>query len=73
MSVAGKILRRLILNRLIAHVAKIELIPESQCGFVTGKSTTDSSFSLQQLPEKSDCKTKIYTWYSLISLRPLTQ
>ena len=50
--IAGKILMRLILNRLTKHISKIGLIPESQCGFVTGKSTTDSSFSLQQLQEK---------------------
>ena len=43
---------RLILNRLSKHISKIGLIPESQCGFVQGKSTTDSSFSLQQLQEK---------------------
>ena len=50
--IAGKILARLILNRLSDHIGKIGLIPESQCGFVTGKSTTDSSFALQQLQEK---------------------
>ena len=52
LSIAGKILMRVILNRLSKHVAKIGLIPESQCGFVQGKSTADSSFSLQQLQEK---------------------
>ena len=52
--IAGKILMRLILNRLSSHIDKIGLIPESQCGFVQGKSTTDSSFALQQLQEK--CK-----------------
>ena len=50
--IAGKILMRLILNRLSKHIDKIGLIPESQCGFVKGKSTADSSFSLQQLQEK---------------------
>ena len=50
--IAGKILMRIILNRLSKHISKIGLIPESQCGFVQGKSTTDSSFSLQQLQEK---------------------
>ena len=50
--IAGKILMRLMLNRLNKHIANIGLIPESQCGFVPGKSTTDSSFSLQQLQEK---------------------
>ena len=50
--VAGKILMRLILNRLSKHTANIGLIPESQSGFVKGKSTADSSFALQQLQEK---------------------
>ena len=50
--IAGKILARLVLNRLSKHIANIGLIPESQCGFVPGKSTTDSSFALQQLQEK---------------------
>ena len=50
--IAGKILARLMLNRLSKHVTNIGLIPESQCGFVPGKSTTDSSFALQQLQEK---------------------
>ena len=52
--IAGKILMRLMLNRLSKHLANIDLIPESQCGFVQGKSTADSSFALQQLQEK--CK-----------------
>ena len=50
--IAGKILARLILNRLSKHIDDIGLIPESQCGFVQGKSTADSSFALQQLQEK---------------------
>ena len=50
--IAGKILARLILNRLAKYISEIHLIPESQCGFVPGKSTTDSSFALQQLQEK---------------------
>ena len=50
--IAGKILARLILNRLSKHIDNVGLIPESQCGFVQGKSTADSSFALQQLQEK---------------------
>ena len=61
--IAGKILMRLILNRLSYHVAKIGLIPESQCGFVQGKSTADSSFALQQLQEK--CKLQQQDLYLL--------
>ena len=50
--IAGKILMRLILNRLSKHIDNIGLIPESQCGFLPGRGTTDSSFALRQLQEK---------------------
>ena len=50
--IAGKILMRLILNRLSKHIGNIGLIPESQCGFIPGRGTTDSSFALRQLQEK---------------------
>ena len=50
--IAGKIFARLLLNRLVQHLVIIELIPESQCGFMTGRSTIDPCFSLRQLQEK---------------------
>ena len=50
--IAGKVLARLMLNRLIKHVDKIGLIPESQCGFRKDRGTTDMLFSLLQLQEK---------------------
>jgi exonuclease III len=52
--IAGKIVMRLLLNRLFKHVVNIGLIPESQCGFFPGKATTDMIFALRQLQEK--CK-----------------
>ena len=52
--IAGKILTRLLLNRLFSHVVALGLIPETQCGFYPGKGTTDMTFSLRQLQEK--CK-----------------
>ena len=61
--IAGKIVTRLLLNRLFKHVVKIGLIPESQCGFYPGKGTTDMSFSLQQLQEK--CKLQNQDLYLL--------
>ena len=53
MSIAGKILARLMLNRLIKHIEKIGLIPESQCGFRPNRGTSDMTFALRQLQEKS--------------------
>ena len=50
--IAGKILARLLLNRLIKHIEEIGLIPESQCGFRPMRGTADMVFALRQLQEK---------------------
>ena len=50
--IAGKLISRILLNRLIDSVAE-ETLPESQCGFHRGRSTTDMVFTLKQLQEKS--------------------
>ena len=50
--IAGKILARLLLNRLILYIDEIGLVPESQCGFRPGRGTTDMLFSLRQIQEK---------------------
>ena len=51
LAIAGKILAKIILNR-IKSVSE-ELLPESQCGFRAGRSTTDMIFTLRQLQEKA--------------------
>jgi hypothetical protein len=51
LSVAGKILARVILNRLISSVAE-ENLPESQCGFRSERSTVDMVFVVRQVQEK---------------------
>ena len=51
LSIAGKILARVILNRLIEDIVD-EVYPESQCGFRSGRSTTDMIFAMRQLQEK---------------------
>ena len=61
--IAGKIVTRLLLNRLFDHVVEIGLIPETQCGFYPGKGTTDMTFSLRQLQEK--CKLHCQDLYIL--------
>ena len=49
---AGKILARVVLNRMITHIVP-DVYPESQCGFRAGKGTVDMIFALRQIQEKS--------------------
>ena len=51
LSIAGKILARVLLNRLLEHLEQ-GLLPESQCGFRAGRGTTDMIFAARQLQEK---------------------
>ena len=51
LSIAGKILARLLLNRLTVHLEQ-DLLPESQCGFRQGRGTVDMIFAARQLQEK---------------------
>ena len=52
LSIAGKILARVILNRINVQLVS-SVYPESQCGFRAGRGTTDMVFGLRQLQEKS--------------------
>ena len=51
LSIAGKILARVLLNRLLDHLES-GLLPESQCGFRAGRGTVDMIFAARQLQEK---------------------
>ena len=51
LSITGKILARILLNRLVPTIAE-DNTPESQCGFRRNRSTTDMVFVLRQLQEK---------------------
>ena len=51
-SIAGKILAKILLNRLNAHLDQAELIPESQCGFRKDRGIIDMIFTARQLQEK---------------------
>ena len=51
LSIAGKILARVLLNRLIPAIAENHLL-ETQCGFRANRGTTDMVFVLRQLQEK---------------------
>jgi hypothetical protein len=51
LSVAGKIMAGLILDRLTAHLSE-DILPETQCGFRSGRGTVDMIFSARQIQEK---------------------
>ena len=51
LSVAGKVLARVILDRLTKHLLE-DIVPESQCGFRRDRGTVDMIFSIRQLQEK---------------------
>ena len=51
LSIAGKILARILLNRLTHHLEDGHL-PESQCGFRKDRGTVDMIFAARQLQEK---------------------
>ena len=52
LSVAGKVLARVLLNRLNEHLEQLGLLPESQCGYRKDRGTTDMIFIARQLQEK---------------------
>jgi len=64
LSIPGKILGRIILNRLTQYVDKLGILPESQCGFRSGRGTTDMTFTFRQLQEK--CKEHQQDLYAII-------
>ena len=51
LSITGKAFARIILKRLQLLASKV--LPESQCGFRSGRSTIDMIFALRQVLEKS--------------------
>ena len=52
LSIAGKILAKILLNRLNVHLDQTGLIPESQCGFRKDRGAIDMIFTARQLQEK---------------------
>ena len=51
LSIAGKIMARVILNRITHHLLD-EVVSESQCGFRSNRGTIDMIFAVRQLQEK---------------------
>ena len=52
MSIAGKILAKVLLNQFNEHFTGSELLPESQCEFRKNRGTIDIIFTARQLQEK---------------------
>ena len=52
LSIAGKILARVLLNRLNEHLEQAGLLPESQCGIRKDRGTIDMIFTARQFQEK---------------------
>ena len=52
LSIAGKTLARVLLNRFNEHLEQSGLLPESQCGFRKDRGTIDMTFTARQLQEK---------------------
>ena len=52
LSIAGKILARVLLNRLNEYLEQSGLLPESQCGFRKDRGTIGMIFTARQLQEK---------------------
>jgi len=52
LSIAVKVLACVLLNRLNGHVNSNSVIPESQCGFRSGRDTMDMIFTARQIQEK---------------------
>ena len=51
LSIAGKILARILLNRITTHLLDT-VVSESQCGFRKNRGTVDMVFAVRQLQEK---------------------
>ena len=73
LSIAGKILARVLLNRLNEHLERSGLLPESHCGFRKYRGTIDMIFTARQLQEK--CQEQNVILYMNLSTLPkhLTQ
>ena len=62
LSIAGKILSKVILNRLNTHLLD-EAVPESKCGFHSNRGTVNMIFPARQIQEK--CKEQNRDLYML--------
>ena len=52
LSLAGKVLLRVLLNRMNEHLGQSGFLPESKCAFRKDRGTIDMIFTARQLQEK---------------------
>ena len=64
LSIAGKILARVLLERLKLHITEGN-ISESQTGFRSNRGTTDCIFTIRMIQEKCRCSTS--KWYTMVN------
>ena len=55
-SVPGKVFAKIINGRLVAHVERKEILPETQCGFRVGRGTVEMIFTLRMALELARVK-----------------
>ena len=67
LSIAWKVLARILLNRLNEHLEQAGLLSESQCGFRKDRETIDMSFTARQLQEKCQ-EQKLDLYMTLVDL-----
>ncbi|BHF77805.1 hypothetical protein SprV_0602091900 [Sparganum proliferum] len=61
--IVGKIFARILINRLNDHLEQ-DLLPESQCGYLRHRGTTDMIFASRQLQEKcQEMRTYLYSTF----------
>ena len=73
LSIAGKVLARVLLNRLSHHVHSNDIIPERQSGFRTCRGTMDVIFTARQLQESAGNSIETCMPYLSISQKPSTR
>ena len=74
LSIAGKILARVLLNRLNEHLERSGLLPESQFGFRKNRGTIDMIFTARQLQEKcQEQNVDLYMAFVDLTKKHLTQ
>jgi len=65
LNIGGKVLEKLLINRIMHYVYKIEYINGSQYGFTPQKRTTDAAMAVKQFIEPEFEKGKVVIMASL--------
>jgi hypothetical protein len=65
LNIGGKVLEKLLINRIMHYIYKIEYLNDSQYGFTHQNSTTDAAMALKQFTEPELEKGKVVIMASL--------